>query len=88
VLIHLANNETFKSTAAIKLYDLDNRLLASGKPEKISVSRGDVTAERMWQMPLANLAVGIYRIDVEIADGVAWRQFFKIGERFSLKLFS
>ena len=78
VLIHLANTEAFKSTAAIRLYDLDNRLLASGKPEKISVARGEITAERMWQLPLASLPVGIYRVDVEFAEGVAWRQFFRI----------
>jgi hypothetical protein len=34
----------------------------------------------MWQLPLANLPMGIYRVDVEIANGVAWRQFFKIAE--------
>jgi hypothetical protein len=59
---------------------VDNRLLAAGKPEKISVSRGEVTTERMWQMRLTNLPVGIYRVDIEIADGVAWRQFFKVAE--------
>jgi len=77
VLIHFQNTEPLKTTATIKLYDLDNRSLASGSPEKISVSRGQTT-ERMWQLPLASLPVGIYRLDVEIAGGVAWRQFFKI----------
>jgi len=77
VLIHFQNTEAFKLAAAIKLYDLDNRPLASGSPEKISVSRGQI-AESMWQLPLTSLPVGIYRVDVEIADGVAWRQFFKI----------
>lgn len=78
VLIHLSNNESFKSTTAIKLFDIDNRLLVAGKPEKISVSRGESTTDRMWQLPIAKLPVGVYRIDVEIADGAAWRQFFKI----------
>lgn len=49
-------------------------------PEKFGVSRGDIAADRMWQLPLANLPMGIYRVDVEIANGVAWRQFFKIAE--------
>jgi len=77
VLIHFANSESFKSTAVIMLYDLDNRLLASGKTEKLNVSRGEM-AERLWQLPLTNLQVGIYRVDIEVGDGVAWRQFFKI----------
>ena len=78
VLIHFANNESFKSTATIKLYDLDNHLIAAGKPEKVGVSRGEVVAERMWQVPISNLLAGIYRVDIEFADGVAWRQFFKV----------
>jgi hypothetical protein len=32
------------------------------------------------QLPLANLPLGIYGVDVEIADGVAWLQFLKIAE--------
>ena len=76
-LIHFANSETFKSTAVIKLYDVDNRLVASGKPEKLNVNRGEL-AERMWQLPLSNLPVGIYRVDIELADGVAWRQYFQL----------
>jgi len=77
VLIHFANSETFKSTTAIKLYDVDNQLLASGKPEKLNVNRGEL-AERMWQLPLSNLPTGIYRVDIELADAVAWRQYFKL----------
>jgi hypothetical protein len=77
VLIHFANSENFKSTAVIKLYDLDNHLVVSGKPEKVSISRGQL-AERMWQLPLTNLPAGIYRVDIELGDGVAWRQYFQL----------
>jgi len=76
-MLHFANSENFKSTTVIKLYDLDNRPLATGKTEKLNVSRGEL-AERMWQLPLSNLPLGIYRLDVEVGDGVAWRQFFKL----------
>lgn len=78
-LIHFANTESFKCTATIKLYDVNNQLVASGKPEKINVSHGD-HAERSWLLPLANLPVGVYRVDLEMADGVAWRQFFKLSD--------
>ncbi|HTZ32115.1 MAG TPA: serine protease [Methylomirabilota bacterium] len=77
VLIHFANSDNFKAVATIRLYDVDNRELSSGKPEKISVSRGQF-AERLWQFPISNLPAGIYRIDVELDGGVAWRQYFKI----------
>jgi hypothetical protein len=78
-LIHFTNTENFKSTAILKLYDVDNQLVASGKPEKMSVSRG-VHAERSWLLPLANLPAGVYRVDLELADGVAWRQFLKLSD--------
>jgi hypothetical protein len=76
-LIHFANKESFKSTAVIRLYDVDNQVVASGKPEKLNVNRGEV-ADRMWQLPLTNLPAGIYRVDIELTDGVAWRQFFQL----------
>jgi hypothetical protein len=77
VLVHFANTNSFKSTVLIRLYDLDNRLLSSGKPEKLSVTR-DQLSERLWQFPITNFPAGIYRIDVEMGGGVAWRQYFKV----------
>lgn len=76
-VLHFANLENLKSTSVIKLYDLDNRRVGSGKTEKVNISRGEL-AERMWQVPLADLRPGIYRLDVEVGDGVAWRHFFKL----------
>lgn len=77
VLIHFANSENFKSIVAVRLYDFDNRSLATGKPDKVSVSRGQL-AERLWQFPIANFPPGIYRVDIEMDGAVAWRQFFKV----------
>ncbi|HTP68980.1 MAG TPA: serine protease [Dongiaceae bacterium] len=77
VLMHFANSENFKATIAMHLYDLDNHSLAMGNPEKLSVTRGQLS-ERLWQFPIANLQPGIYRVDIEIDGRVAWRQFFKI----------
>jgi hypothetical protein len=76
-LIHFTNTSNFKATAVLKLYDMDNRLVASSPPAKVNVARGEIY-ERVWQLPLANLPAGIYRVDLEIADGVAWRQYFKL----------
>jgi Trypsin-like peptidase domain len=71
-LIHFSSSSGFKSTGALKLYDIDNHLVASSHPEKVNVSRGEL-AERIWQLPLSNMPAGIYRVDFEMADGVAWR---------------
>jgi hypothetical protein len=58
---------------------------ASSAPEKINVNRGEL-AERVWQLPLTNLPVGIYRVDVDVADGVAWRRYFERTDESCLRL--
>ena len=76
-IIAFTNIETLKSTTTIKLYDLENHLVAAGKTEKLTITRGQ-PSERIWTLPLTNLAVGFYRVDILVADDVAWRQYFKI----------
>ena len=76
-IIAFTNVENIKSTASIKLYDVDNHLVAAGKPEKLTVARGQ-PAERTWILPLSNLPAGFYRVDILVADDIAWRQYFKI----------
>jgi Trypsin-like peptidase domain len=76
-IIAFTNVENFKSTTTIKLYDLDNHLVATGKTEKLNITRGQ-PAERTWTLPLVNLPAGFYRVDVLVADDIAWRQYFKI----------
>jgi hypothetical protein len=76
-LILFSNSESFKSTAVLKLYDMDNRVVVSSSPEKVNVNRGD-RAERVWQVPLTNLPSGVYRVDVELSEGVAWRRYFQL----------
>jgi Trypsin-like peptidase domain len=76
-IIAFTNVENFKSTTTIKLYDLDNHLVATGKTEKLNITRGQ-PAERTWTLPLVNLPAGFYRVDILVADDIAWRQYFKI----------
>jgi hypothetical protein len=76
-IMAFTNNKNIKSTTTIKLYDLDNHLVATGKTEKLNISRGQ-PAERTWTLPLANLPAGFYRVDILVADDIAWRQYFKI----------
>jgi len=76
-IIAFDNAENIKSTTTIKLYDLDNRLVATGTTEKLNIPRGQ-PAERTWTIPLAKLPAGFYRIDILVADDIAWRQYFKI----------
>jgi hypothetical protein len=75
--VYFANTTAFKSMVILKVYDMDNHLVVSSGPEKVSVNRGE-HAERLWQFPIAKFPEGIYRVDVEVADDVAWRQYFKL----------
>jgi hypothetical protein len=77
--ITFANTENLKSTTQLNVFDLDNHPVALGKPQKLAISRGEF-AGRLWQIPLAGLPPAIYRIDLVIGDGIAWRQFFKLAE--------
>jgi hypothetical protein len=76
-VIAFTNVENIKSTTTIKLYDLDNHLVAIGKTEKLSIARGQ-PGERTWTLPLSNLPAGFYRVDILVAEDIAWRQYFKI----------
>jgi hypothetical protein len=76
-ILAFTNIENIKSTTTIKLYDLDNHLVATGKTEKLTITRGQ-PAERTWTLPLSNLPAGFYRVDILVADDIAWRQYFKI----------
>lgn len=76
-IIAFTNIETLKTTTTIKLYDLDNHLVATGKTEKLTITRGQ-PSERNWTLPSTNLPVGFYRVDILVADDIAWRQYFKI----------
>lgn len=75
--VHFANTTSFKSIVIVKVYDMDNHLVVSSGLEKVRVNRGE-HAEHLWQIPIAKLPAGIYRVDIEVADGVAWRQYFKL----------
>jgi S1-C subfamily serine protease len=77
VIVAFSNSENLKSTAVIKLYDINNHLVGSGKQEKLNIGKGE-PSERTWQLPLTNLPAGYYRVDVEVGGVVAWRQFFKL----------
>jgi hypothetical protein len=76
-IIHFNAPENVKSRSVIKLYDVDNRSVGTGKVEKLNLSRGE-SLERSWQLPLSTLTPGIYRVDILIGDSVAWRQYFKL----------
>jgi len=78
VVIAFQGIEAWKSTAQLRIYDVDNHLLNQGDPVKISLRSGE-TQERAWTFPLMPKP-GIYRADVFVGEEIAWRTYFRISE--------
>ncbi len=76
-IVAFNNKGNLKTTTLLKLYDMNNHVVAAGKQDKLNISKGQ-TAERTWELPFANLSAGFYRVDVLVGDNVAWRQYFKL----------
>lgn len=79
ILISFQSTETLKTTTALQLYDVDNRLVSKGEPIKLTLHRGE-PQERYWSFPLSVLRPGVYRADVLLGDAVAWRTYFRLRE--------
>jgi len=78
VVVAFQGIEAWKSTAQLRIYDIDNHPLNQGDPVKISLRSGE-TQERTWNFPLVSKP-GIYRADVLVGEEVAWREYFRISE--------
>lgn len=67
-----------KGRPSLRLYDLDNRMLSEnvGK-KKISVNPQKLSYT-VWEMQMADLKPGVYRIDVLLDQDTVWRTFFRI----------
>jgi hypothetical protein len=79
VVISFDKQEALKTTAQIKIFDFENHPIAAGEVEKFSLKKGTV-AEKNWDIPVSDLPAGIYRVDILIGDGIAWREYFKVAD--------
>lgn len=79
ILVSLQAFEGLKTTAELRVYDVDNRVTSKVEPVKISLRRGE-SVERYWSFSPAAMHPGVYRADVLLGDAVAWRTFFRISE--------
>ncbi|MGH9928681.1 MAG: hypothetical protein ACREA9_05555 [Pyrinomonadaceae bacterium] len=78
VLVTWLPREKRKGIPSLKLYDLDNRLLSeSPGKKKISVNPQKLSYSA-WEVPLGDLAAGIYRLDVSLNTDTVWRTFFRV----------
>lgn len=70
-------NTKFKGVATMALFDVENRLLGQSKPLKLNLHPGDIAAG-IWDITLAPLPSGTYRVDVSLGDDLVWRRFFRL----------
>lgn len=77
VYVNWNENKPYKGTATMSVYDADNRPLGQSKPLKVNLHSGSLSLSS-WDIPLATLPVGIYRVDVALGDDVVWRRFFRL----------
>lgn len=77
VVVAFQGINSWKNTVQLRIYDVDNNVLTSGAPVKISLGRGE-TQERIWSFPLAPLHPGVYKADALVGEEVAWREYFRI----------
>jgi S1-C subfamily serine protease len=67
----------YKGTADVHFFDLDNKEIAHTPALKVKIQPGNIDST-YWTIPLKTFAPGIYRVDVNLGDAPAWRQFFRV----------
>jgi hypothetical protein len=79
VFVNWNENKPFKGTATMAIFDADNRTLGKTNPLKLTLRPGDLSVSA-WDIPLATIPAGIYRVDVSLGDDIVWRKFFRLAD--------
>lgn len=72
-------NKKMKGTQQLRIYSVDNRLVAQTPAGKLELSPR-VTVYSAWKVALGTLQPGVYRVDVLANDEPQWRQYFRLIE--------
>jgi len=68
-----------KLHSVLRWFDSDNKLISESKPRALSLSPGNWLTT-VWEIPVNNIPLGIYRVDLVLNDKTAWRDFFRVAE--------
>jgi S1-C subfamily serine protease len=66
-----------KFSCVYRLFNVDNKLVAESKPRDISLNSGKYMTTN-WEIPVASVPAGIYRVDLVLSGKTAWREFLKV----------
>ena len=78
-LITWAPKSKRKAQAFYEVFDLENHKLAQGQPVRLDLQPNSMRTVDS-AISVANLALGVYRVDVLLDGEPAWRTFFRITE--------
>jgi hypothetical protein len=65
------------TTSHFELFDEEGRLRGSSKPRKLRLRQGESFVQG-WEIDLAALKAGVYRVDVVAGTAPLWRSFFRV----------
>lgn len=77
VLVNWQPTTKAKGKAMLRVFNSDNQGVVESKPENLTLTPGNFLASS-WDVPVANLAPGIYRVDLLFAEQTVWRDFFRV----------
>lgn len=80
LLVTWLPTEKRKGYPSLRVYDLDNRMISETlNKKKITVTPNKLSYS-VWELNLAPLQPGIYRVDVLLDGDFVWRTFFRMVE--------
>jgi len=77
VLITWHGETKLKSSAFLKLYNIDNKLVGSTTALKLNVPKGQLVFSA-WTLEVGPLPNGTYRVDLMLGSDPVWRSFFRL----------
>ena len=76
VVVTWLTSERLRGKATVRVYDADNKAVASSEPNKIDINKGTY-GQSFWQVPMLKVP-GLYRVDVALDTRTLWRGFFRV----------
>lgn len=77
VFINWAAKTKFKGFASVHFFNLDNKEIAHTAPLKVKIRPRHIESA-YWTVRLTTFSPGIYRVDIDLGQKPAWREFFRI----------
>jgi len=77
IFVNWKGKAKYKGTANVHFFDLESNEIAHTSPLKVNIHPGHIDSA-YWTVALKTFSPGIYRVDVDLGDAPAWRQFFRI----------